>query len=178
MCGDRITLKPQPITFTWMKFHPEQEVVLHDAHRPLLQLEHTDVVRAQYEATRAKIKCHVLIDELLHTCHLFTGLHDASPVTASNPALRTPMDLIPLAKLRHVLAVLFNFANQPSPDVLFLVDVKAMIVKVVAVWLRNASYDDHHVILTHLLHTPGVGAWAAQLLQFPFVDDWCDIRNT
>eukprot|EP00029_Vermamoeba_vermiformis_P006837 TRINITY_DN2791_c0_g1_i2.p1 TRINITY_DN2791_c0_g1~~TRINITY_DN2791_c0_g1_i2.p1 ORF type:complete len:2311 (-),score=837.94 TRINITY_DN2791_c0_g1_i2:31-6963(-) len=178
-CGDGATLKPQPITFSWMKFHPEQEVVLHDAHQSLLQLEHTEVVRAQYEATRAKIKCHVLIDELLSTCHLFAGLHDMSPVTASNPALRAPMDLIPLNKLRHVLAVLFYFAHQPSQDVLFLVDVRAMIVKVVSVWLRNASYDDHVLILTHLVHTPGLGTWAAQLLQFPFMDDWkqADIRH-
>ncbi|RZF35977.1 hypothetical protein LSTR_LSTR005390 [Laodelphax striatellus] len=73
-----------------------------------------------------------------------------------------------IAELRTAISVLFAFQRRRIKDEGFVTHTRQWLTKLVAVFLRVATWRDHVYLLHHILRCPaGVGKWAASLIQPP-----------
>lgn len=84
------------------------------------------------------------------------------------PVTLTDNPEVNLHELRLSLSILFSFLRKPNMDSVVISDVKTWILKLVALQLRYATWQDHLFLLFHILRCPlEVATWAACCIQVP-----------
>lgn len=74
----------------------------------------------------------------------------------------------PMQELRVAISILFNFLRRQLPDKEFAADVQHWLEKLVAVYVRLSTWQDHLFLIFHVLRCPpGTSAWATSLIQVP-----------
>ncbi|XP_063706197.1 ectopic P granules protein 5 homolog [Culicoides brevitarsis] len=96
-------------------------------------------------------------------------LLESVPSATQNPdVVLTEHPSVNLQDLRLSLSILFSFLRKPNMDSVVISDVKSWILRLVAVQLRFATWQDHLFLLFHVLRCPvEIGTWAACCIQVP-----------
>lgn len=76
--------------------------------------------------------------------------------------------LEPMQEMRITISILFYFLRRHLPDKEFAADIKEWLQKVVAIYIRLATWQDHLFLIYHVLRCPaGVASWATSIIQIP-----------
>lgn len=95
------------------------------------------------------------------------ALKDLKPEVKLNKSIDDKY-LAVLRKLRVAISILFNFLRRQLPDKVFGSDVKLWLEKLVAIYVRLSTWQDHLFLIFHVLRCPpGISTWAATLIQIP-----------
>ncbi|KAF5275551.1 hypothetical protein FQR65_LT04154 [Abscondita terminalis] len=110
------------------------------------------------------------LETLSANCFQSFCLNPSTPVSLVSQNIPTTL-MAPLAELRMCISVLFSFQRRVIRDVQFIKETREWLSRLVAIFVRVASWQDHVFILNHILRCPaGVGAWAAHFVQVPLED--------
>lgn len=96
----------------------------------------------------------------------FSTIRTATPIalhkTVGNDVLNA------LCEIRVTISVLFSFLRRQVPDKEFSNDIKKWLEKLIALYVRTATWHDHLFLIYHVLRCPpGVAAWAVSFIQMP-----------
>lgn len=73
-----------------------------------------------------------------------------------------------LREIRLTISVLFSFLRRQVPDKEFSNDIKKWLEKLIALYVRTATWQDHLFLIYHVLRCPpGVASWAVSFIQMP-----------
>lgn len=90
------------------------------------------------------------------------------PCPNSAPVILTDNPSANLHDLRLSLSILFSFLRKPNIDSVVISDIKEWILKLVALQLRFATWQDHLFLLYHILRCPSeISSWGASCIQIP-----------
>lgn len=90
------------------------------------------------------------------------------PSNNTMPVSLTDNPTVNLHELRLSLSILFSFLRKPNMDSIVISDVKSWILRLVALQLRYATWQDHLFLLFHILRCPlEISSWAACCIQVP-----------
>lgn len=133
----------------------------------LLSLGFYDYTNNSFQYIAFKIQIEQKIREILTSCSTFINITTNMPVSLksiNDPSLNSS-----IAELRTAISILFLFLRRPSPDKVFTQHVKDWLLKLVALQLRIATWNDHLFLIYHTLRCPNnLGTWASSMIQIPF----------
>lgn len=73
-----------------------------------------------------------------------------------------------IREVRITISVLFSFLRRQVPDKEFSNDIKKWLDKLIAYYVRVATWQDHLFLIYHVLRCPpGISSWAIPLIQIP-----------
>lgn len=73
-----------------------------------------------------------------------------------------------MREMRITISVLFSFLRRQVPDKEFSSDIKKWLEKIIAYYVRLATWQDHLFLIYHVLRCPpGIASWATPLIQIP-----------
>ncbi|KAE9544479.1 hypothetical protein AGLY_000020 [Aphis glycines] len=73
--------------------------------------------------------------------------------------------------LKSSISILFLYQRKIINDKVFITETKKLLVNVIGVLLRFASWKDHFFLMNHILRCQtGVGKWANSFIQIPLID--------
>lgn len=110
-------------------------------------------------------KIEQLIRELL-THPAFSAIRTATPIALHKTFGSDVHDA--LCEVRVTISVLFSFLRRQVPDKEFSNDIKKWLEKLIALYVRTATWQDHLFLIYHVLRCPpGVATWAVSFIQMP-----------
>lgn len=125
-----------------------------------------------YSSEICRYQIEDYIRHLLSTNAYFTKISSQHPVvlnTNTNPSVESAM-----FDVRQSVSILFSFLRKPNLDPVLLADIKEWLMKLVALQLRFATWQDHMLILHHSLRCPIAISWVAPMIQVPALQmDYC-----
>lgn len=96
----------------------------------------------------------------------FTAIRTATPIALHKTFGSDVVDA--LYEIRVTISVLFSFLRRQVPDKEFSNDVKKWLEKLIALYVRTATWQDHLFLIYHVLRCPpGVATWAVSFIQMP-----------
>lgn len=133
----------------------------------LLSLGFYDYTNNCFQYIAFKLQIEQKIREILTSCSTFVNITTNMPVSlnsGTDPSLKSS-----ISELRTAISILFLFLRRPPPDKVFTQHVKEWLLKLVAVHLRIATWNDHLFLIYHTLRCPNnLGTWASSMIQIPF----------
>lgn len=97
---------------------------------------------------------------------MFSSVRTSTPVVL-NKSLNEP-SLMAVRDIRLTISILFHFLRRPVPDREFSNEIKKWLGKLVAFYVRLATWQDHLFLIYHVLRCPsGIASWATSLIQIP-----------
>lgn len=125
--------------------------------KSLLELSGIVYTKNLYTSAICKLQIENRIRELLASVPCTTTEISANDTPSEN-----------LQDIRLSLTILFSFLRKPNVDSNVMSDIKVWILKLVAVQLRHATWQDHLFLLFHILRCPSeISTWAACCIQVP-----------
>lgn len=133
----------------------------------LLSLGFYDYTNNCFQYIAFKLQIEQKIREILTSCSTFINITTNMPVSlksATDPSLKNS-----ITELRTAISIIFLFLRRPPPDKIFTQHCREWLLKLVAVHLRIATWNDHLFLIYHTLRCPNnFGIWASSIIQIPF----------
>lgn len=96
----------------------------------------------------------------------FSTIRTATPIALNKTIGSNVIDA--LCEIRVTISVLFSFLRRQVPDKEFSNDIKKWLEKLIALYVRTATWQDHLFLIYHVLRCPpGVATWAVSFIQMP-----------
>lgn len=97
---------------------------------------------------------------------MFASVRTSTPIalnkSMNEKSLKTVHDI------RVTISILFHFLRRSVPDREFSNDIKKWLGKLVAFYVRLATWQDNLFLIYHVLRCPsGIASWATPLIQIP-----------
>lgn len=96
----------------------------------------------------------------------FSAIRTTTPITLHKTVGTDVLEA--LREIRVTISVLFSFLRRQVPDKEFSNDIKKWLEKLIALYVRTATWQDHLFLVYHVLRCPpGVATWAVPFIQMP-----------
>eukprot|EP01127_Copromyxa_protea_P020857 TRINITY_DN7024_c0_g1_i1.p1 TRINITY_DN7024_c0_g1~~TRINITY_DN7024_c0_g1_i1.p1 ORF type:complete len:2310 (+),score=272.97 TRINITY_DN7024_c0_g1_i1:306-6932(+) len=178
--GQRITSGPcsekviiPPFEYEHMEFKSEVALRLQASMVSLRDTELESVTRVNFNAFLSFLNVDTYISNFIYHSRLLSGVNDNDSVSFLHPSQRSPIDVIEISAMKHMVQVLFNFYIQIPKDLdldkegMFYIDIQNWLKKIIYLWQRVATFDDHLYILTHVIGCQSIHTWGATFVQLP-----------